>query len=97
MTASYLISEIFSRSQAGVPSHIRRITERQFNTLCGLIYKEPAVTRHREPDGSLIWKPEGSEQYLLREDLATAKHTLTRHPKIECSDVYINLPFNGFE
>lgn len=79
MTAEYLVTEIFSRTQLGTPSEWRRLTERQFVALRALILnEEPKGTVHTGLGGSLVWMPPGQWKYVLTEDRDRWKHQLTR-------------------
>ena len=79
MTAAFLIDEIFSRSQTGMPSNKRQLTGRQFDAVRSLILDEDLYgTVRNAEDGSLVWTPAGGDKYILREDLKKWKHTLER-------------------
>jgi hypothetical protein len=79
MTAEFLVTEIFSRPQQGAPADMRRLTERQFVALRALMLEEESKgTVHGGLGGSLVWMPPGQVKYVLTEDRARWKHTLTR-------------------
>jgi hypothetical protein len=80
MTAFGLIESIFSRPPwRGEPGNQRRITRDQLVYLRDLIDADPqAGAVKRGAPGSLVWTPAGSHKFVLSEDLAGDKHTLTR-------------------
>jgi hypothetical protein len=85
MTAFDLIDSIFSRPQHG-PGNARRITRDQLNYLRDLIGQDPESGKVRNgAPGSLVWTPSGRHKYVVTEDLAGAKHTLTKLSNIEAS------------
>jgi hypothetical protein len=66
---------------------MRRITPDQLKYLRNLIGADPeggAITRGAP--GSLIWMPMGRHKYVITEDLAGKKHTLTRLSNITASE-----------
>ena len=85
MTAFDLIDSIFSRPQHG-PGNVRRITRDQLNYLRDLIGQDPESGKVRSgASGSIVWMPSGRHKYEITEDLAGAKHTLTKISIIEAS------------
>jgi hypothetical protein len=86
MTAAYLISEIFSRVQRGLPSNLRRLSQRQFDSLLVMISVEdskgvsqgkPSAVRQGD-HGGLVWCPRGDYQYVISEGANGAKRTIVR-------------------
>ena len=81
LTAATLVTEIFARQQPGLGSNMRRLTQRQFDALRGLLLDEKLYgTVHDGDGGSLIWTPPGKDKIVLTEDRISARHTLTRLP-----------------
>ena len=85
MTALDLIDSIFTRTgrPCGVPN-MRGISGEQLGYLRRLIERDPESAKvHAGNRGSLVWTPEGRDDYVLTEDpLGGDKHTLMRLPKI---------------
>lgn len=87
MTAFDLIESIFSRpAWRGQPGEMRRVTREQFVYLRGLIERDPerGALRKGAP-GSMVWTPAGLYEYVLTEDLAGDRHTLTRMSAVDLS------------
>jgi len=79
MTAFDLIDSIFSRVQAGMPGNVRRVTNDQVRFLFDLIGSDPEGGHVKHGVGrSLVWAPSGRNKYVLTDDVAGGKHTLTR-------------------
>ena len=87
VTLQFLIDQIFSRHRE-MPSDVRVLTAREFVALRGMMAKEESNGNVRAGlGGSLIWMAPGSTKYVLTEDRATYRHTLTRMTTAEAAAV----------
>ena len=86
MTAFDLIDSIFSRVQRGVPGHMRRISQAQFDYLESLIGADPEGSAYKPyAPNQKVWAPAGRHKYILTQESPAAFRSITKLSSLNAS------------